>query len=78
MGVYLSEPETRKTTVCDSKGNLQFCCSEMQGNSFLIQAGVRAWRMLPSTYLILGMATPFSQSLMAMEVQSFLFRQLSQ
>ncbi len=31
MGVYLSEPETKKTTVLDRKGNMAYCSSEMQG-----------------------------------------------
>jgi hypothetical protein len=31
MGVYLSEPETKKTTVLERKGNMSFCSSEMQG-----------------------------------------------
>lgn len=31
MGVYLSEPETKKTTMSDKKGNMTYCSSEMQG-----------------------------------------------
>lgn len=65
MGVYLSEPETKKDVHTGSNGLMKFASAEMQGKLTLIQAGARTWRMQPSTSSISEMAMASLLSLTA-------------
>ena len=68
MGVYLSEPETKKNSVTGNHKNMKFASAEMQGRGRCIQGGEKTWRMQQFTSSILEMGTAYLRFLMAMEV----------
>ncbi len=78
MGVYLSDPVTKKTISTGASGEIRFACGEMQGTTIKIQDGVKIWRMLPYMNWILEMEVLSLLFLMAMEVIQLLFRYLGQ
>ena len=76
MGVYLSEPKTDKHSATGSKGGMEFQSAEMQGISFLNQAGEKPWKMQLFINLMLEMEIPYLLCLMDMEVCQHLSRSL--
>lgn len=68
MGVYLSEPETKKSINTGAQDKMRFVSGEMQGTTLKIQDGARIWRTRRSTNSTLVMVTHYLLSSMAMEV----------
>ena len=69
MGVYLSEPETKKDIHTGTLKNMKFCSGEMQGIEGMTQVGEKTWRTQQSIDLTLVMEMDFLQSSMGMEVK---------